>query len=195
MNPIFTVENEYDLNGYWYDEFVSRFDDICQEHLETGRAKKFAFIVYDFDSPTHEVLQNRGVFTELDRLSGKDMTIFYLDGQFKGDRSNKQNRLFRNFNNTFIELTGQNIRGIPFVVFFDFKDGEVTNFNSYRIRNNEKFILNDLVKSLTKELNPDASAKYKKKEFFFLSIFKKTIEETPKLLYSEFIKLLIKDIY
>lgn len=194
MNPIFTIENKHNINGYRYDTFIEHFDSICQEHLETGRAKKFAFIVYDFHSPTHEVLQNNGVFTELDRLSGKNITIFYLDGQLNRKRNN-QNKLYNNFNRILIELAGQNIHNIPFIVFFDFKDGDVVKFRCYEIRNNENFILNDLSFSITKELNKVTTEKTKKKASFLSSIFKKTINDTPKILYTEFIKFLLKGIY
>ena len=78
MNPIFTGDNNNGLRGYWYDQFLNEFDNICMEHLASGRAKTFAFIVYDFHSITHQVLNNLGIFVELDRLSANDITIFYL---------------------------------------------------------------------------------------------------------------------
>ncbi|MEZ5106793.1 MAG: hypothetical protein R2757_19975 [Draconibacterium sp.] len=190
MNPIFTSNNERKLKGYWYDEFVSHFDSICKEHLSTGRAKKFAFIVYDFHSPTHEVLQNHGVFTELDRLSGKDITVFYLDGQLGRNRNN-QTRLFRNMNEILLDLTGEQIRSIPFVVFFDFKDDDVSNLKCYTIREDEKFILHDLIKSVELELKSLQEEAPKKNT----TIMSGLLKETPKILYTEFIKTIFKDIF
>lgn len=190
MNPIFTSENERNLKGYWYDEFISHFDSICREHLNTGRAKKFAFILYDFHSPTHEVLQNHGVFTELDRLSGKNITVFYLDGQL-GKNRNSQTRLFRNMNEVLLDLTGEQIRSIPFMVFFDFKDDDISNLKCYTIREDEKFILNDLTIAVEKELKSIEGESTNEKS----SIISGLLKETPKILYTEFIKLIFKGIF
>tara|TARA_R110002050_G_scaffold265253_2_gene406278 strand:+ start:5223 stop:5807 length:585 start_codon:yes stop_codon:yes gene_type:complete len=190
MSPIFTSNNESGLNGYWYDEFVQQFDSICKDHLTTVRAKKFAFIVYDFHSPMHEVLQNQGVFIELDRLSGKDITVFYLDGQLNRDRNN-QTLLFRNLNKILHEFTGDQVRSIPFIVFFDFKNDDVTNLKCYSIRNNKKFILNDLTKALIEELGFMKDSKNKNDTRMIGAL----IKETPKIIYTEFIKLVLTGIY
>lgn len=194
MNPIFTKNNEHNLRGYDYEEFIESFDTICQEHINTDRAKKFAFIVYDFHSETHEVLNDRGVFTELDRLSGENITIFYLDAQINGRRNSHQNKLYRNFNDILVELTGQHIRGVPFIVFFDFDDNEVTNFNCYSIRDDERFILNDLTTSINKELANNVNQGNKKRFSILSLVLKDTINETPKVLYGEFLKNLFNGI-
>jgi hypothetical protein len=193
MNPIFTAANEDNLKGYSYKEFVNQFDNICKEHLETGRAQAFAFIVYDFNSATHEVLKSHGVFTELDRLSGKEITVFYLDGQLKQQRI-IQNRLYRNFNSILLKLTNQGIQSIPFIVFFDFTDGNLTNFKRYSIRDDEKFILHDLSKAINEKLK---HIKRSQKIGLVASLKKslgKMIRRTPAIVYVEFIKLLFKDI-
>jgi hypothetical protein len=189
MNPIFTVSNTNNLNGYYYDAFINQFEEICQEHLENGRAKKFAFIVYDFHSITHRVLQDIGAFVDLDRLSGKDITIFYLDGQHNTER-NTQSKLYKNLNRIFLSLTGQIIETIPFIVFFDFVNGDIENFMCYPIRENEKFILNDLTKAISTELDKVNKEPEKKP-----SIVKSLISETPKIFYTEFIKLILKGIF
>jgi len=42
-------------------------------------AKAFAFVFYDFnDQELRTVLKDQGVFAQLDRLSGKNLSIFYL---------------------------------------------------------------------------------------------------------------------
>lgn len=189
MNPIFTISNKRDLNGYWYDEFLHQFDNICKEHLATKRAKKFAFILYDFHSATHCVLQNQGIFTDLDRLSGQNITIFYLDGQLDEQR-NIQNRLFQNLNQIVTELANQEIQSVPFIVFFDFLEGDIGNFQCYSIRDNEKFILADLMKAISKELQ-SLTNKRSKKNF---SDIPTLLKETPKIIYTEFIKLLFKGV-
>jgi hypothetical protein len=189
MNPIFTYKNPQSLPGYRYDEFVQHFDSICKEHLVNDRAKKFAFIVYNFHSPTHEVLQNQGVFIELDRLSGKDITVFYLDGQTNQNR-NSQSFLFANLNNILLELTGDEIRSLPFVVFFDFKNNDVSNLKCYPIRDDKKFIVNDLSNAIRIESNSLPKTTIKKRT----SVLNSLIRDTPKIIYTEFIKLIFKDI-
>ena len=189
MNPIFTSDNERGLRGYSFDEFVNEFDNICKQHLDDKRAKKFALIIFDFHSPTHYTLQNQGVFTELDRLSGKNITIFYLDGNLNKKR-NTQNRLFKNLNLIIAELSNQNINTVPFILFFDFINGDVENINCYPIRDDEKFILNDLANSVTKELNKLLEVEQKTKTISLNSL----IKDTPKIAYTEFIKMLIADI-
>lgn len=190
MNPIFTKTNENNLKGYLYDEFISEFDTICQDHLDTERAKKFAFILYDFNSATHKALEDRAVFTELDRISGKRITIFYLDAKPDKSRGSSQNMIFENFNDILLKLTDRHIRNIPFIIFFDYKKNDVSNFKSYSIRDDDKFILNDLSASLTLELKNDE----RKIKLVISSLLKNIIEETPKILYSEFIKQLFKGI-
>ena len=190
MNPIFTTSNDKGLNGYWYDEFVNQFDNICKEHLADKRARKFAFIIFDFHSATHSVLQNQGVFTDLDRLSGKDITIFYLDGQLNQHR-NTQNKLFQNLNDLVTGLADQSIQSIPFILFFDFIEGDVNNFKCYPIRDNEKFILKDLTNAVTNELQSLPKESKKGKTSTVLNF----IKETPKIVYTEFIKLVLNGIF
>ena len=191
MNPIFTISNENNLDGYWYDQFIYQFDKICEEHLENDRAKKFAFIVYSFHSPTHDVLKDMGAFVELDRLSGKDITVFFLDGQ-SNKEVNEQNTLYNNLNEVFLEYTGRRIRTVPFIFFFDFENGDVENIKCYPIRDNEKFILNDLTRAIKNELK-DIQMETKKPES--KSMIGGLIRETPKIVYTEFLKLILKGIY
>lgn len=190
MNPIFTTSNDKGLNGYWYDEFVKQFDKICEEQLADKRAKKFAFIIFDFHSPTHSALKNQGVFTDLDRLSGKDITIFYLDGQLNEQR-NRQNNLFQNLNSIVTGLANQSIESIPFILFFDFIDGDVENFKCYPIRDSENFILKDLTTAVSKELSSLPKETQKKETSTVINL----IKETPKIVYTEFIKLVLNGIF
>lgn len=190
MNPIFTVSNEKGMNGYWYDTFVQQFDNICKMHLSDKRAKKFAFIIFDFQSSTHFALQKQGVFSDLDRLSGKDISIFYLDGQLN-EKQNKQNKLFQNLNEIVTGLSNQSIKSIPFILFFDFFEGDVVNFKCYPIRDNVEFILNDLTVAISKELEALQEVILKKKKNTFNNFF----NETPKIVYTEFVKLALKGIF
>lgn len=65
--------------GHGLQSFLERFEAICQEHKKSKRAKAFAFIFYDFvDQDLRRILKNQGVFAQLDRLSGNNLSIFYL---------------------------------------------------------------------------------------------------------------------
>jgi hypothetical protein len=193
MNPIFTVSNDKNINGYWYNDFGQRFSEICQEHLANCRAKTFAFIVYNFHSPTHITLENNGVFNELDRLSGRDITIFYLDG-YPGRERNFQNTLYSNFNRILIEQTNQMINSVPFITFFDFEDGNVTNFKYYRIRDDEKFVLHDLSKAINEKLALLKTKKNSDTPLQLQSITKDVLRDTPKIMYGEFLGILMQGI-
>ena len=65
--------------GHTLEKFSDRFEEICKDHLRQGRACAFGFIFYNFDDREFKrVLRDEGVFTKLDRLSGSDLSIFYL---------------------------------------------------------------------------------------------------------------------
>lgn len=105
--------------GHSLDSFLKRFDEICKEHLKEGRAKAFAFIFYDFkDNALRRILKDQRVFAELDRLSGRDLTVFYLHA---GERE-----AVNKFNTEF--LTKLNIAQkatLPCVVFFRAKGDRI----------------------------------------------------------------------
>jgi hypothetical protein len=66
--------------GLDFNSFHDRFEAICREHLQAERAKAFAFIFYNFrDRNLRLILKNNGVFAKLDRLSGVQLSMFYLD--------------------------------------------------------------------------------------------------------------------
>ncbi|GIL05786.1 MAG: hypothetical protein BroJett031_23060 [Betaproteobacteria bacterium] len=105
--------------GHGLDTFLDRFDAICKEHLQTNRAKAFAFIFYDFvDQDLRRILKNQGVFTQLDRLAGHDLSVFYLH---TGRRD-----VVAKFNTVFLSKLGVNDRAAPpCVVFFRFKKNSI----------------------------------------------------------------------
>lgn len=85
--------------GHTFSSFRERFDQICQDHLTHKRAQAFAFIFYDFtDSALRKILNDVGVFTKLDRLSGTRLSLFYLHS---GTRSTVQA-----FNSHFLTALG-----------------------------------------------------------------------------------------
>jgi hypothetical protein len=105
--------------GHGLQSFLRRFDDICAEYLAKGRAKSFAFIFYDFtDQAIREILKNQGVFAQLDRLSGKELSVFYLHAGTKA--------AVDAFNAHFFAVLG--IEGqatLPCVVFFRVQEGAI----------------------------------------------------------------------
>jgi hypothetical protein len=102
--------------GHRLDSFLNRFDRICSEHREEGRAQAFAFIFYDFtDKAIRHILKNQGVFAQLDRLSGKELSVFYLH---TGTR-----HAIETFNINFLAALGvEDQASLPCVVFFRYEN-------------------------------------------------------------------------
>jgi hypothetical protein len=98
--------------GHNFKSFSQRFDTICQQHVADGRAQAFAFIFYDFtDNALSTILRDQGAFAQLDRLSGKELSIFYLHS---GTR-----HTVRAFNLEFLSALGvSDETTLPCVVFF-----------------------------------------------------------------------------
>lgn len=118
MTPIYEQGSGNGI-GHGLSSFLRRFDEICAEHLSKGRAKSFAFIFYDFtDQAIREILKNQGVFAQLDRLSGKDLSVFYLHAGTKAT--------VEAFNAHFFSTLGIEGRAtLPCVVFFRVREGAI----------------------------------------------------------------------
>lgn len=101
--------------------FISRFRAVCDEHISDGRAKAFAFIFYDFkDNELKKILKDLGVFARLDRLTGKELSLFYL-------HSGSQESIAL-FNDKFLAALGLEEKPtLPAVVFFRLKDGAIAD--------------------------------------------------------------------
>jgi hypothetical protein len=111
VNPIYE-QGKGEGIGYGVADFHRRFEKICADHLNTHRAKAFAFIFYDFeDKDIRRVLKTLGVFAELDRLSGKELSVFYL-------HTSSSKRTVLEFNNEFLRKLGAQDAVPPCVVFF-----------------------------------------------------------------------------
>jgi len=194
MNPVFTAKNEVNLNGYNYHDFIREFKTICKEHLVDKRAKPFAFIVYDFESVTHELLMQPAIFTELDRLSGKDITIFFFWGNKRGQME-YQRQLFNNFNRIILDQTNKTVESTPFIVFCDFYNDDLYNFRCYPIRDAEEFILYDLSNAINAKLK-QIRKPYEKTSLSGLSrVVFKLAEKTPTIIYTKFIEKLFENIF
>ena len=100
--------------GHGLDSFIARFDSICKEHIQNKRAKAFAFIFYDFvDQDLNRILKDQGVFAKLDRLSGSNLSLFYLHA---GTR-----HAIERFNTAFLAKLSVEGTKTPCVVFFRLK--------------------------------------------------------------------------
>ncbi len=105
--------------GHGLSSFIRRFDEICTEHLSKGRAKSFAFIFYDFtDQDICKILSNQGVFAQIDRLSGKELSVFYLHAETKVT--------VEMFNAHFFSVLGiESQATLPCVVFFRVREDAI----------------------------------------------------------------------
>ncbi|MGB6064335.1 MAG: deaminase [Desulfomonilaceae bacterium] len=126
MFPVFEQGSGEGI-GLNLDSFLERFDSICREQQRSGRAKAFAFILYSFgDYDLHAILKDRGVFTELDRLAGKALSIFYLDA---GTGTS-----LHTFNSEFLsKLDLEGIAAPPCVVFFKLAENGFSDITLVRL--------------------------------------------------------------
>lgn len=115
--------------GYNFDSFNLRFDAICREHIAAGRARAFAFIFYDFTNASfHRILEDQGVFAQLDRLSGTQMSIFYLHA---GTRE-----MVERFNQQFLDTLGVTDKAeLPCVVFFKVNNDQIEDIEIAQLDN------------------------------------------------------------
>jgi hypothetical protein len=97
--------------GHSVESFLERFEEIAAGHINDGRAKSIAFIFYDYhDLDFKKILKNQGVFAKLDRLSGKDLSVFYMHSG--------RDRTLKKFNSVLVNALGiEEIAKTPCVVF------------------------------------------------------------------------------
>jgi hypothetical protein len=150
MFTIVERENRH-IKGMGFDEFVKRFDAISQQLVEQNRAKAFAFIFYDFNNASiKDVVAPDGGFLELDRLSAKDVTVFYF-------HTNSSQKL-RTFNEIVINSLGlREDLTLPCIVFFKVKNNEVDEIKVVELIENDYLSafreLYSVIKSYINEIN------------------------------------------
>ena len=109
--------------GRGIESFIKRFDEICAQHIKDKQAKAFAFIFYDFrDEDIKRILRDQGVFAQLDRLSGNNLSLFYLHTSSEDVRRSYR---IRRFNNFFLEKLGIEDAKTPCVVFFRLTNDQI----------------------------------------------------------------------
>ncbi|MFD0795146.1 hypothetical protein ACFQZX_16100 [Mucilaginibacter litoreus] len=168
MNPIYSRQPSGGI-GYSFENFLAHFFEICYEHLRNGRAKSFAFILFDFEhGDVFLTLKNEKVFTKLDRLSGKELTIFYLNSE--------QRDLVDQFNNIFVNALSVNDSiPLPSIVFFKVVGNDAENIEFHRISNDKLFAfqeINDYIQSYITNMDQPQ----KKGTAFLNAVFKKLTE-------------------
>lgn len=97
--------------GHSVESFLARFEEIAISHIDDGRAKSLAFVFYDYhDSEFKKILKDQGVFAQLDRLSGKDLSVFYMHSG--------SDDILKTFNSVLMNALGvAEIAKTPCVVF------------------------------------------------------------------------------
>lgn len=121
MIPIFEQGDGRGI-GHSSASFRKQFGMLCKEHIQSDRAKGFAFIFYNFhDYEFKNILKDQGVFAQLDRLSGNHLSVFYLHqgGHYATTR----------FNKYFLSRVGveEPVR-LPCVVFFTVSNDLIEDF-------------------------------------------------------------------
>ena len=183
MIPIYEQSHGNGI-GHSTNSFIYRFDEIWKQHLSEGRAKKFAFIFYDFtDSAIRKILKDQGVFAKLDRLSGQKLSIFYLHGgsRYAIERFNKQ---------FLTALDVADKADLPCIVFFSFKDHEIGDLEVVQLDNaNLIHGFNELYTAIAHYLanteNPSTSSRALKwiksgSQFVSVEVFRAALRELLK---------------
>jgi hypothetical protein len=147
MYPIQYQDGNHGI-GMGYDEFKEKFHSICEQHMEKGRAKAFAFVFYNaMNSPIRTALEEEGGFNALNKASGKDITIFYLHADaIKGWGDE--------FNSRFMVALGvANQIEPPCIVFFRVHCGTIEDVSSHGIddRTNEAHMVVEQLRRLVTE--------------------------------------------
>ena len=189
MIPIFEQGKSEGI-GHSYESFIKRFQEICKEHLATKRAHAFAFIFYDFeDKVTREIFKSQGGFAELDRLSGKKLSVFYLNSD--------NPELIKSFNYAFkYAFDVDESISMPFVMFLRF-DGEIEEVEDFKIsileQNNYLFAFKELystIEDYVKQIDdPDKEIRTNSNKL--IQVFNKY----KNIALEEFIKLIFQESY
>ncbi|WP_347358470.1 hypothetical protein [Bdellovibrio sp.] len=111
--------------GHNIESFTKRFETICHQHKSQGRASAFAFIFHDFeDNAFKKVLKDNKVYTKLDRLSGNNLSVFYL-------HSKSGENTFKTFNSEFTKKLGLTDEiSLPCIVFFKIDGDSIKSVNA-----------------------------------------------------------------
>lgn len=119
MTPIFR-EGMGNGIGYSINDLHDRFQEVCLEHKANRRASAFALIFYKYrDTELQDILEDRGAFARLDRLSGNNLTVFFLDMESQ--------EVTEYFNSRYLNLLGLAGARLPAVVFFRMRSDRISD--------------------------------------------------------------------
>jgi hypothetical protein len=183
MFPVIQNNKEHG-EGMDFGTFITRFDDIVSTHMETGRAKAFAFIFYDFYNENLWRILTDG-YQDLDRLSGKDLTIFDFNSTSRED--------IRNFNNVAANpYIIKEPLTLPCVVFFKVIDREVSEVQIVHLFENRLFSLFDeLVKVISKYIDNIEKPKVSSARTSDINVKKIATEQFFKVIFDNIYKSFI----
>nr|BDT27044.1 hypothetical protein BHI3_05100 [Bacteriovorax sp. HI3] len=134
MNPITSY-----IGGIYSAEDLQKYIlETCENHKRDGRAVAFAFIVFNFSSPAiGKVLRDIDYWNALNEISGKYLTVFYLNYIEDKHENNTQGHIglmssidikesFRHTQNESVSkiLNLEKNPKTPFVLFFQ-ADGKI----------------------------------------------------------------------
>lgn len=96
-----------------YGQFLETFNSVCREHIQSGRARVFAFLFYDMThGSVREALKKAYGFQRLHDKAAKDVTLFYLHANAVGTH-------WQDFNLKFMRALGiEEQAQAPCMVFF-----------------------------------------------------------------------------
>ncbi|WP_090375230.1 hypothetical protein [Dyadobacter sp. SG02] len=191
MVPIFEQGKGQGI-GYSYPHFLKRLIDICESHLSDGRAKGFALILYDFhDTVIRDILKSQGGFAKLDRLSGENLSIFYL-------HSNTSRRI-EDFNKILLGAFGVAPKITPpLIIFFKMKSQEPTDVQIVQLyEDNKIFAFQELYDAVTEnvsELDAENANKTGKRRLPLLGgpVVKVVLEKSVEYILSQLSTLFIQ---
>ncbi|TPD69760.1 hypothetical protein [Flavobacterium microcysteis] len=185
MIPIYEQGHQQGI-GHGFKSFLRTFIQICENHLDNGRAKSFAFILYDFhDNQIRDILKSQGGFAKLDRLSGSELSIFYIHSNDK--------KLIKTFNQIFLgAFEIENTAELPGVIFFKIVDRNVEDLQIVELEQNDKmFAFQELYSTIEDYLKDSRNIPKPKKNKlfnFFGNVKKVAVEELIAWVLNESIK-------
>jgi len=155
MFPIHLREGPHGI-GMNYREFVERFYAICQEHMDEGHAKSFAFIFCNMgNGAVIRALDSEQGFTTLNMASDHDMTVFYLHAE-------SAQHLTPSFNSRFLELLNVADQAVsPCIVFFEVYRDSIENAEIQPIDDRlgrEYLIIEQIRRLIAKRIKSDKQA-------------------------------------
>lgn len=168
----------------------------CNQHRKENRALAFALIVYDFHNPhVEKMLEDKAYYNALDHVSGKFLTIFYINSNYL----TYQSKIAAESNKVTLELSIQKVDTpvnvspklvahkiinqetlpSPSILFFNVKGSVITEYTIANLRENEvEKGFNELIKIVELAVGgmKDVQEGYKDNHDEIFDLLKQTIE-------------------